>query len=253
MLEHLFGIPPAVSQHGRDVDLLFNLVHYLMAALFVGWLAYFLYVVWRFRAKANPRPDYKGVTNHSSTWLEVAVAGVEGVLLIGFAVPLWAKAVDRFPPAAESTVIRCVAEQFGWTFIYPGPDGKFGRQDQRLVAPGNLLGFDPDDPATKDNVIVMNEMFAPVNRPVIMHFTSKDVIHSFKVVPFRVCQDCIPGLSIPIHFVPTATGKFQVICAQLCGNGHAAMASGRVYIGSEEEYRAWLAEKAQEPAATGFE
>ncbi|HMO66183.1 MAG TPA: hypothetical protein PKE47_13330, partial [Verrucomicrobiota bacterium] len=117
----------------------------------------------------------------------------------------------------------------------------------------NLLGFDPEDPATKDNVIVMNEMYAPVDKPVIMHITSKDVIHSFKVMPLRVCQDSIPGLSIPIHFVPTAKGKFQVICAQLCGNGHAAMASGRVYVTGEEEYQAWLAEKGQEPAATGFE
>lgn len=252
-MQKLLQIPPVASKHGADVDLLFNLVHYLMIALFVGWLAYFLYVLWRFRAKANPKADYKGVTNHSSTWLEVAVAGIEGVLLIGFAVPLWAKAVDAFPKPEESTVIRCVAEQFGWTFIYPGPDGKFGRQEQRLVTSDNLFGFDKEDPATKDNVIVLNEMHAPLGRPIIMHFTSKDVIHSFKVVPFRVCQDCIPGLSIPIHFEPTGAGKYQVICAQLCGNGHAAMASGRVVIESPEAYDAWLKEKAQAPAATGFE
>lgn len=253
MMDRLLNMPPVVSKHGHDVDLLMNLVHYLMLALFVGWLAYFLYVLWRFREKVSPKADYRGVTSHSSTWLEVAVAGVEGVLLIGFAVPLWAKAVDAFPRPEEATVVRCVAEQFGWTFLYPGPDGKFGRQDLRLVTADNVLGWDWEDPATKDNVTSVNEMHATVDRPVIMHFTSKDVIHSFKVVPFRVCQDCIPGLSIPIHFVPTATGKYQVICAQLCGNGHAAMASGRVIVESAEDFDAWVKSKAGSAADAGFE
>lgn len=253
MMDRILNMPPVVSKHGHDVDLLMNLVHYLMLALFVGWVAYFFYVLWRFRAKASPKADYQGVTSHSSTWMEVAVVGVEGVLLIGFAIPLWAKAVDAFPRAEEATVVRCVAEQFGWNFIYPGPDGKFGRQDLKFVTANNVFGWDKEDPATKDNVSSVNEMHAPADRPVIMHFTSKDVIHSFKVVPFRVCQDCIPGLSIPIHFTPTAAGKYQVICAQLCGNGHAAMASGRVIVESAEEFDAWLKDKAKSPAAEGFE
>ena len=63
----------------------------------------------------------------------------------------------------------------------------------------------------------------PLFKPVIIHLTSKDVIHSFKVLPLRICQDAIPGMSIPIHFMPTRVGKYAITCAQLCGNGHATM------------------------------
>src|SRR5689334_20851271 len=93
----LLGLPPLASEHGADVDKLILYVHWLMAALFVGWLAYFFYVILRFRRGNNPKADYTGVTSHASSWLEGAVAVVEGVLLLGFAVPLWSKAVDRFP------------------------------------------------------------------------------------------------------------------------------------------------------------
>jgi cytochrome c oxidase subunit 2 len=253
MMEKLLNLPPVMSVHGRDVDTLMSYVHWLMLALFVGWLAYFIYVLWRFRASRNHRADHIGVTGHASTWLEVAVAGVEGVLLIGFAVPLWGKMVTGFPSVEQSTVVRCVAEQFGWNFIYAGPDGKFGRQDFTFVTAENPFGFDPSDPATQDNVAVLNEMYAPVDKPVILHVSSKDVIHSFKVVPLRVCQDCIPGLSIPTHFTPTAQGRYQVICAQLCGNGHAAMASGRVNIVTQEAFDEWIKSKAGSASAAGFE
>jgi len=83
----------------------------------------------------------------------------------------------------------------------------------------------------------------PVNKPVIIHVTSKDVVHSFKVIPLRIAQDAIPGLSIPIHFVPNRVGVYQVDCAQLCGNGHAAMAAGRLHVDTPADYLAWIKSK----------
>src|SRR2546426_27021 len=87
-------------------------VHWLMIVLFVGWLAYFAYALFRFHRSRNPKADYVGVKGHASNYIEGAVALVEGVLLIGVAVPLWAKAVDKFPKEDESTVIQVVAQQF---------------------------------------------------------------------------------------------------------------------------------------------
>jgi len=74
-------------------------------------------------------------------------------------------------------------------------------------------------------------MHVPVNKPVICYVTSKDVIHSFKVIAMRVTQDAIPGMRIPVWFTPTKEGRYQINCAQLCGNSHFAMSSGMLVVG----------------------
>lgn len=254
MMEKILSLPEATSVHGKDVDHLVVLVHWLMVILLVGWAAYFVYALFRFRASRSPKADYVGVRGSASTWLEVGIATIETVLLIGFAIPLWAKVADDFPKEGQATVVRVVAEQFNWNFIYPGADGKFGRQDLGLVSSDNLFGFDKTDAATKDNVQEVAEMRVPVGKPVILNCTAKDVIHSIKIVPLRVTQDCIPGLNLPTHFIPTKEGTNQIICAQLCGNGHAAMATGRVIVQSEAAFQQWMKTKsAGGGAATTFE
>jgi cytochrome c oxidase subunit 2 len=251
MMEKLLGLPVLASEHGKSVDNLIIYVHYLMIALFVGWLAYFVYALYRFHHKRNPRADYDGVKNHASSYIEVVVAVVEAFLLIGLAVPLWAKAVDRFPPEKESTVVQIVAQQFAWNFRYPGRDGVFGRQAMRWVTSDNVFGVDPNDPQGKDDVQTLNVMHVVVNKPVIAYISSKDVVHSFKVLAMRVTQDAIPGMRVPIHFTPTREGTYQINCAQLCGNGHAAMSGGRLIVESQEAFDQWLA--SQTGAATSFE
>lgn len=253
----LLGLPPLASEHGADVDKLMLYVHWLMAALFVGWLAYFLYVIFRFHHTRNPKANYAGVKSHASSYLEVAVAVVEGILLLGFAVPLWSKAVDQFPPASQSTVVRVMAQQFAWNVRYPGPDGVFGKAGLQFVNSTNTWGIDPNDPAGKDDFspAAMNEFTVPVNKPVIAHITSQDVVHSFKINPLRVTQDAIPGLSIPIWFIPTQEGRYLINCAQLCGNGHSAM-RGYLNVVSPQAYDEWIAQTLKSgpaPSASSFE
>jgi cytochrome c oxidase subunit 2 len=244
-------LPVVASDNGAHVDNLIIYVHWLMIALFVGWLAYFGYALFRFRQKRNPKADYLGVRNHASNYIEGAVALVEALLLIGFAVPLWAKAVDKFPAEKESTVIQIVAQQFAWNVRYPGKDGIFGKQDMRWVKSDNVFGVDPTDPNGKDDVQTLNEVHVVVNKPAIVYISSKDVIHSFKVIAMRVTQDAIPGLRIPVHFTPTREGRYQINCAQLCGNGHSSMAQGFLVVESQAAFDQWLASKAG--AATSFE
>src|SRR5215467_13973615 len=143
----LLGLPVLASKQGQDVDMLIIYVHLLMIVLFVGWLAYFAYSLFRFHRSRNPKADYIGVKSHASSYIEGAVAIVEGVLLIAVAVPLWAKAVGGAPPEDKSTVIQIVAQQFNWNVRYAGKDGKFGKQDMRLVSSSNVFGVDPNDPA----------------------------------------------------------------------------------------------------------
>ena len=241
---NFLGLPELASVHGHDVDALIVYVHLLMIVLFVGWSAYFLYAIWRFRSSRNTKADYVGTTTHASTWIEGAVALVEGVLLIGFAIPLWARSVDKFPDPSKSTVMRIIAQQFNWTARYPGADGKFGSNRIDLISRENPLGLDKNDPAAKDDILAAgNEMAVPVGKPVIAHISSLDVIHSFKVVPLRMTQDANPGMSIPVHFIPTKTNTYQIQCSQLCGTGHSTM-KGIFKVLSQQEFDAWLKTKA---------
>lgn len=249
----LLGMPPLASANGKDVDDLIVYVHWLMAALFIGWIIYFFYVVWRFHHSRNPKADYHGVRNHASNYIELVVAAIEAVLLIFVAVPLWAKAVDKFPPADKSTVIQVVAQQYAWNVRYPGPDGVFGRQDMSFVSETNVFGVDPSDPNGKDDIQLVNDIHVPVNKPVIIYVSSKDVIHSLKIISMRVCQDAIPGLRIPVWFTPTRTGIYQINCAQLCGPGHSEMSGGYLTVVSQADYDKWLKSKEPAPAASSFE
>jgi len=239
----LLKIPVAASAHAGQIDRMTVLTHWLMAILFVGWGAFFIYTLIRFRQSANPKANYAGVKSHMASYIEWAVAFVELVLIVAFAIPAWAARVDAFPAENESTVVRVVAEQFAWNVHYSGADGQFGRTDIKLVAADNPLGLDRSDPAAKDDFNSVNQLGLPVNKPVIIHLSSKDVIHSFSLIQMRVKQDTIPGESIPVWFTPTVTGDWEINCSQLCGLGHYRM-RGFYSIKTQEAYDAWLKETA---------
>jgi len=251
--EKLLFLPVLASENGRPVDNLIIYIHWLMIALFVGWAGYFVYALWRFQARRNPKADHIGVRSHASSYVEVVVAGVEVVLLVVVAIPLWANSSDvsKIPKDADATTIQIVAQQFDWNVRYPGKDGVFGKQDMALVTDTNLFGIRADDPNGKDDVQTATQIHVPVNKPVIVYLTSKDVIHSFKIIALRVTQDAIPGMRIPTWFKATKEGTYQINCAQLCGNGHYAMSRGMLIVESQEAYDKWLASKVG--ATTSFE
>jgi cytochrome c oxidase subunit 2 len=246
------GMPALAATHGLQIDNLIGWIHIFMAVLFVGWGGFFLYVVFRFRQSRNPVADYKGVTSNRSVYSEVGVAVVEAILLVGFAIPIWAARVDNIPPESQSLTVNLTPEQFAWNVRYAGPDGIFGKTDINLIdLQSNPLGVDRTDPAAKDDVTTVNQLYLPVNKPIIVNLRSKDVIHSFNVPEFRVKQDAIPGLTIPIWFIPdvttaemrTRTGnpqfQYEIACAQLCGLGHYRM-RGFVTVLSTEEFQKWM-------------
>ena len=186
------------------------------------------------------------------------------MLLIGFSIPLWAERVNEFPPEGDSVVVRVVAQQFAWNVWYPGEDGVFGQARPDLVdEETNPVGLDRTDEAAKDDITTINQLYLPKGQPAIIHISSKDVIHSFNLPNMRIKQDAVPGLSIPVWFVPTKTTEemreelksverykdtasefqFEIACAQLCGNSHYSM-RGFLTVMTPDGFQAWLDEEA---------
>jgi cytochrome c oxidase subunit 2 len=251
--QHIIFMPELASSNGERVDALIVYVHWLMFALFIGWTLYFIYALWRFNVKRHPKADYEGSKSHLPKQIELAVVLAEAVLLVVVAMPIWARNVQDFPKPEDSTIIQVMAQQFAWNVRYPGPDGKFGRQDMKLISNDNIFGVDPTDPAGKDDVQLLNEIHVPVNKPVLIYLSSKDVIHSLKLVAMRLTQDAIPGLRIPCTFTPNKIGRYQIECAQLCGNGHAAMSGGFVVVQSQADFDKWLKSKSSSSTPTSYE
>jgi cytochrome c oxidase subunit 2 len=250
----LLGMPPAASAHAGDIDQMISLVHWLMLVLFVGWGIFFVFVLVKFRRGANPTASYIGAKGKVAKSTEVAVALVEVLLLVFYAIPAWAKRVTNFPSGNDAIIVRVVGEQFAWNVQYPGADGKFGRTDPRLVSADNPLGLDRKDPDAKDDITTINQLNIPVGHPILVHLSSKDVIHSFGLYEMRIKQDAVPGLEMPVWFVPTVTTddmraklkdpmfQYEITCSQLCGLGHYRM-RGFITVQSEADYQKWMAEQ----------
>jgi cytochrome c oxidase subunit 2 len=134
-----------------------------------------------------------------------------------------------------------VAQQFQWNFHYPGKDGKFGRTDPSLIDDGalNFVGLDSADKSSADDA-VSSILAIPVNRPVELRLRSKDVIHNFWVPQLRFKQDLVPGMEIKVHFTANRVGKYELACAELCGQLHFKMGSFMLVL-PEDELNALLA------------
>jgi len=247
MLE-LLGLPPQASAHAAQIDGMIVILHWLMLVLGVGWGIFFVYTLIRFRASAHAKADYEGVKSHTSSYLEVAVAVVETVILLGFAIPAWAVRVNAFPPEEGATVIHVIAKQFEWHTVYPGPDGRFGRRDASLITPTNAIGLDRSDPNGADDIHTINQLNLPVDTPVIAYLSTMDVIHSFGITSMRVKQDAIPGMEIPVWWEPTLMGDYEINCSQLCGLGHYRM-RGFLTIMNQADYQSFLTEEGARLAA----
>ena len=241
-------MPVQAAAHAAEIDQMTVLVHWLMAVMFVGWGLYFAFVLFRFRRGANPVASYTGAKGKISKGTEVAVALIEVVLLVFYAIPAWAKRVKALPSENEAVVVRVVAEQFAWNMHYPGPDGRFGRTDIALISAENPLGLDRRDAAAKDDITTINQLNLPVDRPVLLHLSSKDVIHSFGLIEMRVKQDIVPGMQMPVWFIPSRPGEYEIACSQLCGLGHFRM-RGFVTVQSAADYDKWFAEQERELSA----
>ena len=119
--------------------------------------------------------------------------------------------------------VEVVGEQFQWYFRYPGEDAAFGVTRPELVnaAEGNPLGLDARDARGKDDV-VSSVLVLPVGREVDLRLRSLDVIHGFFIPGMRLKQNAVPGLVLHVHFTPSVTGTYPILCSQVCGSAMPA-------------------------------
>jgi cytochrome c oxidase subunit 2 len=133
-----------------------------------------------------------------------------------------------------------VGKQWHWGFRFPGKDGVLGTVDARYVSDKNPFGINPDDPHGQDDVLISSpEVHLPMGKPLKALLRSVDVLHDFTVPQFRVKMDLVPGLVTYVWFTPTRTGKFDLLCEELCGIAHFTM-RGKVVVDEEPEFAAWL-------------
>ena len=215
-----------------------------MAVLFVGWGVYFAWVLVRFRRRRQPVADHSGARGRYALFVEIGVVISEAALLILLALPLWFNRTGAAPGDTSTLTIRVIGEQFAWNVHYPGADGKFGTTAISLITPTNPLGIDRESSTGRDDVVEPGVLHLPINRPVLIQLSSKDVVHSFGVPAMRVKQDAIPGVITPVWFVPTMLGDFEIVCSQLCGFGHYRM-RGVITVESDADFRKFLADESK--------
>jgi cytochrome c oxidase subunit 2 len=220
-------LPPGASTFVDEIDWLYDTI------LVITGLAFILVevaLVW-FLVKYRRQPGRRATYTHGSTRAEIIWTSVTAVVVVWIGLASaggWhrIKGRDSAPPGSYPMLIT--AKQFEWHITYPGADGKIG---------------------TPDDFTVRSQLHLVVNRPVAATLESEDVIHSFYVPPFRIKQDAVPGMHIPVWFQPTKVGTFELGCAELCGLGHYRMRAV-VTVHTQQDYDRWVAERARTAAAT---
>ena len=239
-------LPQPASSHAAEFDAVLAATHTDGAIIFLSWLLIFAFILVRFRARPGAAPGAPA----GRRWPLVAIAAVilgDVWLLAGSALPAWYRRAS--PPPAGANEVQVVAEQFAWNVHYPGPDGHFGRTDRALITAADPVGVDRTDPAAKDDFVLIGMLVVPVNRPTVVHLSSKDVIHSFTLATMRVKQDVTPGLPVTTWFTPITTGAWELGCSQLCGLGHYRMRA-LFEVRTDDEWNAFVADEVSrlEPA-----
>jgi cytochrome c oxidase subunit 2 len=225
-----------IASNWSYIDDTITITFWITGAVFVAVVLFMAYCVYRFRHRAGQKAAYEPENKRLETWLTVVTAiGVAAMLAPGLFV--WSQFITVPDDAGE---IEIVGQQWRWSYRLPGEDGRLGTSDVRHISVDNPLGLNPDDPNGRDDVVIEAEdLHLPVGKPVKVLLRSIDVLHNFYVPQFRAKMDMIPGSVTFFWFTPTRTGSFEVLCAELCGVGHAIM-RGRVVVQSEAEYQAWI-------------
>jgi cytochrome c oxidase subunit 2 len=225
-----------IASNWSTIDDTISLTFWVTGSVFVAVNLFMAYCVIRYRQRKGSRAAYEPENKKLEAWLVgLTTVGVVAMLAPGLFV--WAKFVDVPKDAA---VIEAVGQQWFWRFRFPGKDGKLGTVDARHVSDKNPFGLNPDDPNGQDDILVASpEVHLPIDKPVKVLLRSIDVLHNFSVAQIRVKMDLVPGLVTYVWFTPTRTGKFDLLCEELCGIAHFTM-RGNLVVEEERAFQAWL-------------
>ncbi|HJV95002.1 MAG TPA: cytochrome c oxidase subunit II [Albitalea sp.] len=225
-----------LASNWQTMDDTLTITFVITGIFFVVINLFVAYMLWRFRHRDGHRAAYQPHNKKLEWWL----IGVTSVGIVALLAPGLLVYADYVRPPQNALVLEVIGQQWQWRFRFAGAAGKFGGSDPRFVTAANPLGLDPADAAGQDNIIVNgNEVHLPINRPVRVVARSNDVLHDFYVPPFRARMNIVPGMVSSFWFTPTKAGRFEAMCAQLCGVGHPNM-HGYVVVESEGAFEAWL-------------
>ncbi len=229
-------LTPLASNWGTMDDTI-NITFWVTGFVFVAVNLFMAVAVIRYRYRKGRQAAYQPENKKLEVWLTVlTTAGVAAMLAPGLFV--WAKFVDV---PHDASVVEAVGQQWHWSYRFPGKDGVLGTVDSRFVSDRNPFGMNPDDPKGQDDVLVKSpEVHLPIGKPVKVLLRSKDVLHNLSVAQIRVKMDLVPGLVTYFWFTPTRTGKFDLLCEELCGIAHFTM-RGKLIVDEEPAFQAWLA------------
>lgn len=224
-------LPPLASAAGLGIDHLFMFILWLTGIAFIATEGALFWFLWKYNATDNRQP---AKFSHGSHTLEVIWTILPAATLLFIAIyqmNAWAESKMRVPKEGDPNVVvlEVRARQFEWRVRYPGLHGG------KLGQPGELF--------------TVNDIHVPVNKMVLVHLKSEDVLHSFFLPNMRVKQDAVPGMNIPVWFRPVQEGVYDLACSQLCGWGHYKM-MGRLTVESESDYEAFLQDLDRQQNAT---
>jgi cytochrome c oxidase subunit 2 len=155
---------------------------------------------------------------HGNTRLEVIWTAIPAILIVGLVTYAYVvlRDIEKSPAlaaGAKERVVRVFGEQFAWTFAY----NEGGRQFRSA------------------------QLYLPANESVKFEIQSRDVIHSFWVPDFRMKIDAVPGITTSYRVTPkvSAIGAHQIVCAELCGLGHAFMRQ-TAHVMRKPDFDAWV-------------
>jgi cytochrome c oxidase subunit II len=204
-------LPEPASREAGRIDFVFWFVTGICIFVFSIVAAVSVFAIWKFRAK--PDDDSDGPPIHGHTGLEIAWTAVPTVLVTAIAVVSAIVLAKDDAQGSDPLRVEVMAQQFFWSYRYP----EFSNKESDILR-------------------------LPVNRSIVLHMTSKDVIHSFWVPEFRQKSDVVPGIQTTLHITPNKVGTYPVICTELCGLGHALMRS-RTIVMTDEAFQKWAAQK----------
>ena len=212
------------------------LTFWVTGVVFVLVNVFLVWVIIKYRHREGSRAHYEPESKKLEWWLTIiTTVGVIAMLAPGLWV--WARVVE-VPDDAK--VVEVVGQQWHWSFRFPGEDGVLGQVDIGKMSVNNPFGMKPDDPAGLDDVLIANgELHLAVDTPYKFVLRSKDVLHNFTVPQFRVKMDLIPGMTPYVWLKPTRTGRFDILCEELCGIGHFAM-RGAVVVDEQAAFDDWM-------------
>src|SRR4051794_1014736 len=211
--------PLAASKEAKPIDTLWDVLLIASIPVFVMVVVIVLFSVVKFRMRPGEEL-MDGPPIHGNTRLEVVWTAIPAVLLVGLCTYAFLVLEDVEASASTPLQVRVVGEQFAWTFYYQR-DGK---------------------------EIGARELHLPVNRPVKFTLQAKDVLHDFWVPAFRMKKDAVPGLDVTYGVTPNRTGEYPIVCAELCGIGHAVMRATAV-VEDQGKFTAWLGKLGKPTAA----